>query len=136
MTTRFDTDHSSVQSPSGAPAKKFNILGASMVVLGAAIIGLPAVAQDAADAESTARRLGTVTVTARKVEENLQEVPVAVTAFTGAELAEKGVVQVNDLVVRSLSQRPIRILTVCQVHSKHRSGTSAHKPTKVFSTCL
>ena len=97
MTTRFDTDHSSVQSPSGAPAKKFNILGASMVVLGAAIIGLPAVAQDAADAESTARRLGTVTVTARKVEENLQEVPVAVTAFTGAELAEKGVVQVNDL---------------------------------------
>ena len=97
MTKRFDAGQNSVQPSTRTKARTFNTVGASMAVLGAAIIGLPAVAQDAADAESTARRLGTVTVTARKVEENLQEVPVAVTAFTGAELAEKGVVQVNDL---------------------------------------
>ena len=97
MTKRFDTNHSSVPSPSSAQACKFNVLGVSMAALGAAILGMPAVAQDADTADSTARRLGTVTVTARKVEENLQDVPVAVTAFSGAELEEKGVVQVNDL---------------------------------------
>tara|TARA_R110000772_G_scaffold11635_3_gene36263 strand:- start:7 stop:2370 length:2364 start_codon:yes stop_codon:yes gene_type:complete len=97
MTKRFDAGQDSVQPSMRMKARTFNTVGVSMAVLGAAMIGMPALAQDADDAESTARRLGTVTVTARKVEENLQEVPVAVTAFTGAELAEKGVVQVNDL---------------------------------------
>lgn len=34
--------------------------------------------------------LDEITVTARKVEENLQEVPISVTAFTGDQLAERG----------------------------------------------
>ena len=89
MTKRFDAGQDSVQPSMRMKARTFNTVGVSMAVLGAAMIGMPALAQDADDAESTARRLGTVTVTARKVEENLQEVPVAVTAFTGAELAAR-----------------------------------------------
>ncbi len=65
----------------------------STAVLASAMICAPALAQAA---EQT-NRLGTVTVTARRVEENLQDVPVAVTAFTGGELESKGVVDVSDV---------------------------------------
>lgn len=87
----------------GAGIVKFSILGASMAALSAALFALPAAAQEAetvateAPAESSTKRLSTVTVTARKVEENLQEVPVAVTVFTGDELSDKGVLQVNSI---------------------------------------
>jgi iron complex outermembrane receptor protein len=86
-----------------AGGAKFSILGASMAALSAALFAMPAIAQDAgvpaaeAPEEDVTNRLGTVTVTARKVEENLQDVPVSVTAFTGELLAEKGVVEVADI---------------------------------------
>jgi len=44
-----------------------------------------AVAQEA-DAEADDRRLGTVTITAQRVEQNLQDVPISVTAIGGADL--------------------------------------------------
>jgi iron complex outermembrane receptor protein len=43
------------------------------------------------------RGLEAITVTARKVEENLQTTPVAVTAFSGADLEGASVVEVKDL---------------------------------------
>jgi iron complex outermembrane recepter protein len=48
------------------------------------------------DAAETAT-LGEVVVTARKVEENLQRVPVAVTAFSGAALQKQGAVTISDV---------------------------------------
>jgi iron complex outermembrane recepter protein len=41
--------------------------------------------------------LGVITVTARKVAENLQDVPVAVTAFTGGDLANQNIQRVQDI---------------------------------------
>ncbi len=97
MTKRYETGSDPVLPTVRFNLQKINALGASMAVLGAAIVAAPAVAQEAEEDESASRRLNTVVVNARKVEENLQDVPVAVTAFTGGELEEKGVVKVNDL---------------------------------------
>ena len=61
---------------------------------------MPAFAQDAAaagDGEKKATTLETVKVTARKREETLQEVPVAVTAFTAESLDKLGVRDLSDL---------------------------------------
>ncbi|NYZ62985.1 TonB-dependent receptor [Luteimonas deserti] len=73
--------------------------------LGLAIaIGLAATAAQAqqpvdaaADARSEARTLSAVTVTARKREETLQEVPVAVTAFTPETLDKLDIKDLSDL---------------------------------------
>ncbi len=54
-------------------------------------------AQDTGSDTSTARTLDTVTVTARKREETLQEVPVAVTAFTAETLDKLNVEDLSDL---------------------------------------
>ena len=56
----------------------------------------PAIAQDGGD-EENARRLGTVNVTAQRVEENLQDVPVAVTALSTEQLEDKQVLNIRDL---------------------------------------
>ncbi len=56
----------------------------------------PAMAQDAS-ADEDARRLGAVTVTAQRVEENLQDVPVAVTALSTEQLEDKQVLNIRDL---------------------------------------
>jgi iron complex outermembrane receptor protein len=61
--------------------------------------------QTAVEPETTAQTaltdnetgLGDIVVTARKVEENLQDVPVAVTAFSGADLANQNIQRVQDL---------------------------------------
>lgn len=55
----------------------------------------PVLAQDG-DGDS-ARRLGTVNVTAQRVEENLQDVPVAVTALSTEQLEDKQVLNIRDL---------------------------------------
>lgn len=55
----------------------------------------PALAQDG-DGDD-ARRLGAVTVTAQRVEENLQDVPVAVTALSTEQLEDKQVLNIRDL---------------------------------------
>lgn len=56
----------------------------------------PAVAQDA-DGEAETRRLGAVTVTAQRVEENLQDTPVAVTALSTEQIEDKQVLNIRDL---------------------------------------
>jgi iron complex outermembrane receptor protein len=69
-------------------------MGASMAVL-AALIATPAAAQTETAAASGG--LEDIVVTARKVAENLQDVPVAVTAFTGEALTNKGVFDVRGI---------------------------------------
>lgn len=67
------------------------LVGVSMMAMAAAS---PAAAQAAAEA---ATRLDEVVVTARKVEENLQEVPVSVTVLSGRQLEQQGAVNVSDI---------------------------------------
>lgn len=68
---------------------------ASFAVLVAGLGAAPALAQAGADED--ARRLGAVTVTAQRVEENLQDVPVAVTALNAEALEDKQVADLLDL---------------------------------------
>ncbi|ABI77349.1 TonB-dependent receptor [Hyphomonas neptunium ATCC 15444] len=68
-------------------------VSASLAVLLSGASLLPAVAQET-EADEADRRLGAITVTAQRVEENLQDVPVAVTALDTAMLEDK---QVGDL---------------------------------------
>ncbi len=64
-----------------------------------ALLGLAAaaVAAQHPDAERSEFALDEVTVTARKVEESLQRVPIAVSAFDAATLAQPNVVQLKNL---------------------------------------
>lgn len=74
------------------------MVGASLLAL--SIAGaMPAMAQDAAPAEdaSATGGLDEIIVQARKVDENLQDVPVAVTVLSGQELETKGVVRFQDI---------------------------------------
>ena len=57
----------------------------SVALLPLAVISLPALAQDSTGA------LEEVTVTAQRREQNLQDVPISVTAFTGAELERSNI---------------------------------------------
>lgn len=75
----------------------------SMAIYGALtvslLLGAPAVAQEAPQAKGgqKAKTMDTVVVTARKREETLQEVPVAVTAFTADTLDKLNVEDLADL---------------------------------------
>lgn len=69
-----------------------------------AMMSVPAFAQAAPSADDTAQDgqgssggLGDIIVTARRVAENLQDVPVAVTAFSGQDLQNQNVQSVQDL---------------------------------------
>jgi iron complex outermembrane recepter protein len=48
-------------------------------------------------AESTAEGVGDIVVTARRVQERLQDIPVAVSALSGAQLTQQGIREVRDL---------------------------------------
>lgn len=61
----------------------------------------PAVADTAKPAD-TAEDPGTIIVTARKREENLQDVPLSVTAFTAAKIEESGIKNATDLAQQTL----------------------------------
>ncbi|HJW44944.1 MAG TPA: TonB-dependent receptor [Lysobacter sp.] len=74
------------------------------LAIGCVLLSPVAWAQDAAptapasdEQEARATTLGAVTVTARKREETLQQVPVAVTAFTAASLDKLNVEDIGDL---------------------------------------
>ena len=58
-------------------------------------IGTPAMAQEASEATQTG--LDDIVVTARRVEERLQDVPVAITAFNGEALEARNVTDVQSL---------------------------------------
>ena len=73
---------------------------ASTAALGAVLISTPAWAQGAASAgaqDTETTRLEEVVITARRIEENQQTVPVAVTILSGDALAKRNVQQVTDL---------------------------------------
>ncbi|HEV8695527.1 MAG TPA: TonB-dependent receptor plug domain-containing protein, partial [Lysobacter sp.] len=86
--------------------RKYLSLAIGGVLLSSAMTAPLAWAQDAAPAsnqrsadaqDAKATTLGTVTVTARKREETLQQVPVAVTAFTADSLDKLNVEDIGDL---------------------------------------
>ena len=67
-------------------------LGSTLAFAGVAAISVPAHAQ-----EPEASMLDEIIVTARKVEENLQETPISITAITGAALEDRGVFRTDTL---------------------------------------
>src|SRR5688572_31049348 len=81
--------------------RKYLSVAIGGIVLSSAFAAPAAWAQDAdaapAEPQARATTLGTVTVSARKREETLQEVPVAVTAFTAEALDKLAVDDLGDL---------------------------------------
>lgn len=72
------------------------------LLAGASLLPSAALAQDTADAAAgeqpgASDGLGDIVVTARRRQENLQEVPIAVTAFTAESLADKGITDRTSL---------------------------------------
>lgn len=74
-----------------------------VLLTGTAILGaaaMPATAQEAAPADTTAQSdnaIGDIVVTARRREENLQTVPIAITALSQQTLQANNVVQIGDV---------------------------------------
>ncbi len=76
--------------------KNLYMMGASLAVLGC--VALPVAAQDtASDTQTDELRVATVTVTTRKVEENLQDAPLSITAFGVAEIEAAGLTNIEDI---------------------------------------
>ena len=73
------------------------LLGASAMAIILGGLTVPAYAQSAPTSSGDEARLDEIIVTARKVSENLQDVPVAVTVLTGEELEKKSVVRFQDI---------------------------------------
>ena len=77
---------------------RFNAVGSSVLALVACLGGMglaaPAMAQDAPAAEETG---GEIIVTARRREERLVDVPIAVTSVSGDQLEKSGAIDVTDL---------------------------------------
>src|SRR3982751_2701010 len=69
-----------------------------------ALAGAAAIATEVQAQEPESHALEEITVTARKVSENLQDTPIAITAFTGDALADRQVFATNllDQVVPNL----------------------------------
>ncbi|MGV7120462.1 TonB-dependent receptor [Sphingopyxis sp. 550A] len=65
--------------------------------LALAAVPAPVLAQDASQADSAAGGLDEIIVTARRVDERAQQVPIAITAFSQDNLREKGVNNGTDL---------------------------------------
>jgi iron complex outermembrane receptor protein len=74
-----------------------SLTGASLLALGMCGLSATAMAQENAPAAGDDTGLSEIIVTARKVNENLQDVPVSVTAFSGEQLQSQGAVRVEDL---------------------------------------
>ena len=69
-------------------------------LLAATVLATPitsAIAQEEGDESSDGLKLNTVTVTALKTEQTLQDAPVAVSAYSGAELTDRGAFEVADI---------------------------------------
>ncbi len=99
----------------------------SGVILAAIAINLPggAIAQS-----KTSGTLEEVVVTARKRAENIQETPVAVTAITGADLRNRGIVNTDEL-AKSIPSLQINNSTATQIYIRgigQRSGLVRQDP--------
>jgi iron complex outermembrane receptor protein len=77
-----------------AASRVFSVAGgsAALVALGAAAMPAPALAQDSADVG-----IEEIVVTARRREESLQDVPIAVTAFSAEQLEQTGAIDITAL---------------------------------------
>lgn len=73
--------------------------GGSVGLLYCMIVATPGLAASSADstADTNSGVLETITVTAQKREENIQTVPIAVTAITGASLENQGITNIQGL---------------------------------------
>ena len=80
---------------SGRSGARFLLKSASVLALGA--VALPVLAQEAAVEEDAQVQLDTVIVTGEKRPENVQTVPVAISAFATEQLDARGIVSVQDL---------------------------------------
>jgi len=60
-------------------------------------LGAPAYAQEADQEDTDPRQLDTITVTARKKEESIRDVPIAISAVSGAQLEARGIDQFDEL---------------------------------------
>ncbi|WP_212541910.1 TonB-dependent receptor [Sphingopyxis indica] len=72
-------------------------ISTAMLVTAAALIPVTAGAQQAVEAESVQQGIGDIVVTAQRREQNLQDVPVAVTAFSGDTIANLGIQSSADI---------------------------------------
>ena len=84
-------------------------LGAGLTALSA--FAAPALAQEDVAEEETTRTLQTVTITATKREQTLQDVPIAVSVVDDSTIARAAIVDLNDL------QSVVPSLTVGQLQS-------------------
>ncbi len=74
------------------------LLGSAALLLASGAINRTAFAQSANQVQASAGAdLEEVVVTARRREEKLQSVPIAITAFSGAQIADKGIETLSDL---------------------------------------
>jgi iron complex outermembrane recepter protein len=72
---------------------------ACLTIMSAGCIAVRAYAQTTEHASSDAGTLGEIVVTARRVEERLQDVPISITVFNQEELSNRNVVTAGDLAV-------------------------------------
>jgi iron complex outermembrane recepter protein len=73
------------------------LLGASAFAIGIAALPGSALAQTAPAPAAAETGLDTIVVTARKVNENLQDVPVAVTVLSGADLQTRNIERIENI---------------------------------------
>lgn len=69
----------------------------SSIAVGALCVAVPMIANAQQDADNNSYSLDVVVVTAQKRAENVQDVPVSVTAFSGKTLEQAGVTDIRDL---------------------------------------
>jgi iron complex outermembrane receptor protein len=90
--------------------KKFAVHSVQAATCAASMFAVPAVLAQDAPVATNAAGLEEVTVTARRREENLQDVPIAITAFTGEALELRGSTDIGELTqsVPSVTFEPSR----------------------------
>jgi len=77
---------------------RFSVSLLSTVSAAVVLIALPAAAQDAPSSGQDATRVDDIIVTAQRREQNIQDVPIAVTAFSPTQLEAASVEDTSDLV--------------------------------------
>lgn len=75
----------------------FRAISSSMLALSGGLMTVPAFAQDATSPASVDAEGGDIIVTARRREERLVDVPIAVSSFSGDQLAKSGAVDITEV---------------------------------------
>ncbi|MBL4801223.1 MAG: TonB-dependent receptor, partial [Emcibacter sp.] len=74
-----------------------NLKSASLMVLSASLLATTAMNENAFSADEKIRGLDEIVVTSRKISESLQDVPIAVSAFTADALQKKGLSNISQI---------------------------------------